>query len=482
MKKIAYLSILAGLFLTACTEGDYGILPADPQVNEQEAAVTFPTGLTAVAVSPIDLAAVEADSVAIAAYTPAQTAVGEVSEFRIILEAGAKTYELPVAADMKVPVDSLQNIVVEAFGKRPAARTFTAVLEADVMVGGQATYVASEEFNVVLTPVAPFISSAYYLIGNMNDWNTDNAKDFKFNHSGKDVYEDPVFSIVFTASADCYWKIIPQSNYDAENPWRDNHAEGVVGVVVDGDDSLEGTLVTKDPKAGKIAEEGMYMMTINMMDYTYSIKALAPEYYILGDNPFGWNVKDKKFLMYAESSSVQTYTTKFEGNIKMINSNDMGKEIEADSWDACYGTPKDGDTAASGTIMQKGGAIHVPATGFYTLKVDFSAMTYSWTPVTVEATYTSMAVVGDFQGWNPANADTQMTEIAPHNWYIKDLKITSSEFKIAANGKWDDSWGEKDMTDGNYGVLASGGNCAVVPGTYDIFFNDITKHCTIIAK
>ena len=66
MKKIALLSIFAGLFFASCVEGDYGIKPVGPQTNEQEEAVTFPTGLTATAVSPIDLAAVEADSVAIA--------------------------------------------------------------------------------------------------------------------------------------------------------------------------------------------------------------------------------------------------------------------------------------------------------------------------------------------------------------------------------------------------------------------------------
>ncbi|MBR4978748.1 MAG: hypothetical protein IKY95_07340, partial [Bacteroidales bacterium] len=70
MKKIAYLSVLAGLFLAACTPGDYGIKPADPQTNEQEEFVTLPSGVTAAAVAPIDLAKVEGDSVAIAAYTP----------------------------------------------------------------------------------------------------------------------------------------------------------------------------------------------------------------------------------------------------------------------------------------------------------------------------------------------------------------------------------------------------------------------------
>ena len=472
MKKLAYLSIFAGILLTGCVKEFADKPAADPQKWEQEEFVTLPA-VTAAAVEAIDLAKVEGDSVAIAVYTPVTVAEGDL-KYTIVLD---DTYKYSVAEDMKVPVDDLQTMVEEEYGKRPTARTFSAVLNVDVVVEGQASLLTSEKFNVVLTPKAPFISSAYYLIGNMNNWSDAEAQNFKFNHSGKDVYEDPVFTITFTAGADCYWKIIPQSNYDAGNAWNEG-TTGVVGVAVDGDSAAEGNLVTEKPQAGKIVEAGMYMMTINMMDYTYSIKPLAPEYYILGDLPFGWDVNTKKFLMYAESKSVQTYTTEFKGNVKLINANDMG----TDNWSACYGTPVDGDTSANGTLQQNSGAIHVPAEGYYTFSIDLSNMTYSWTPVEVEATYKSMAAVGDFQGWNPANPDTQMTEIAPHNWFIAGLNITSSEFKIAADGTWDNSWGEFDMTQGNYGVLASGGNCKVNPGTYDIFFNDITKHCTLIAK
>ncbi len=473
MKKIAYLSVFAGLLLTSCIAGDYGIKPADPQTNEQEEAVTFPSGLTASAVSPIDLASVEGETVAIAAYTPAETAFGEFGNFRLVLD---DTYTFPVAEDMMVHVDSLQNMVVDAYGKRPSPRTFKAVLEADLMVGGQASYVTSSSFDVVLTPQAPFIASAYYLIGNMNGWSETDFLDYKFKHSDKDVYEDPVFTITFTADADCYWKIIPQSNVDAGKVW-DEGTTGVLGVAVDGDSAAEGTLVTTKPQAGKITEAGMYMMTINMMDYTYSIKAIAPEFYILGDAPFGWNVDEKNFMMYPESKTVMSYTTEFTGNIKFINANDMG----TGNWDACYGTPKDGDTSESGALLQKAGAIHVPETGYYTFTADIANMTYTWAKVEVPATYKSMAVVGNFQGWNPANEATQMKEVAPHNWFIAGLTV-DAEFNIAANGAWDDSWGEISLEDSNFGVLAGGGNCKIVPGTYDILFNDITKQCVVIAK
>lgn len=481
MKKIALLSIFAGLFLTACVEGDYGIKPVEPQANEQEEAVTFPTGLTATAVSPIDLAAVETDSVAIAAYTPAEVAFGTIDNFRIVVD---DTYVFNVGADMKVPVEDLQNMVVEAFNKRPTARTFAAVLEADVMVEGQASYVASPSFEVVLTPKAPFISSGYYLIGNMNDWNTDNAKNFPFKHSGKDVYEDPVFTITFTAGADCYWKIIPQSNYDAGDPWRAGVAEGVVGVAVDGDSAAEGTLVTEEPQAGKIAAAGMYMMTINMMDYSYSIKALAAEYYLVGDAPFAWNVNNKTNLMYAESATVQSYTGQFNGNLKFINGNDMG----SDNWNACYGTPTDGDTSVSGSLQQNAGAIHSPEAGYYTFKVDLDAMTYTWTKLENQTPqeYTTIGLVGAFNGWNQAEDANQMTQITPHNWF-KTMTLAEGELKFNANKEWTISWGgETDINvgDNNYGVTttANGKNMFVPAGTYDIFFNDITGRFVFVSK
>ena len=470
MKKLAYLSVLAGLFLTGCIAGDYGIEPAGPQVNEQDEIVNLAGALTVTEVAPIDLAAVEGETVSVAAVS-ATGLDGEGLEliYTIVFDG---EYEFKVKSDMALSVDDLQAMVEDAYGKRPVARTFEAMVTVYAVVNGTAMIFESEEFEVVITPEAPVIENGYYLVGDMCAWNKEGA--MAFSHSGKDVYEDPVFTITFSTSKDnSYWKIIPKSNYEG-----DFWGAGVLGTAVDGDPALEGKLITENPQAGKIEATGMYMMTINMMDYTYSIKPLAPEYYILGDLPFGWDVNTKKFLMYAESKSVQTYTTEFKGNVKLINANDMG----TDNWSACYGTPVDGDTSANGTLQQNSGAIHVPAEGYYTFSIDLSNMTYSWTPVEVEATYKSMAAVGDFQGWNPANPDTQMTEIAPHNWFIAGLNITSSEFKIAADGTWDNSWGEFDMTQGNYGVLASGGNCKVNPGTYDIFFNDITKHCTLIAK
>ena len=50
----------------------------------------------------------------------------------------------------------------------------------------------------------------------------------------KDVYEDPVFSMIVEMPKDeCYWKIIPQSNVDGGDIW----APGALGVATNSDDS-----------------------------------------------------------------------------------------------------------------------------------------------------------------------------------------------------------------------------------------------------
>lgn len=441
MKKLAYL--FTGLLLTACV-AEYTVAPEAPQAWEQEEFVTLPAAVEVASVDAIDLAKVNADTVVVGALTPLAVAEGEV-KYSIVFE---DEYKFSVNKYLSMPVDSLQKVVVAEFGKRPAARTLSAVINADVMIGGQASLVVSEPFNVVVTPVAPFISSGYYLIGNMNDWNTDNAKNFKFKHSGKDVYEDPIFTITFTAGGDCYWKIIPQSNYDAENPWRDNHAEGVLGTAVDGDSSLEGTLVTTSPQAGKIAEAGMYKVTINMMEYSYSIQKLEFEEYIyVPGNHQGWNPGAAPALWCPNFDGVYTGYTNLDGDFKFTR---------VRGWDSEYNYTH--FTTYSAGFTQGGGTnINMATPGFYYLKVDVASGAVTATKTT------TWGIIGPAQagGWDN---DTDMTwNAAKGCWYIADIALTAGEMKFRANDGWDINVG------GEFGNLVEGGaNIAVEAGTYDI--------------
>ena len=460
---------------------------ADPQTNPKEDAITIP-GFTATAAQAIDFASVTTDSVNTFSLSSAALPEGfTLGNARIELtpqgvENATKT-TVNTSLDGKGAVADLASVVESAYGKRPTARTFDAQVYVNAIKEGQAVLIDAGKINLVMTPKAPFIDSNYYLVGQMTDWSLDTK--FKFTHSDADVYEDPVFTIMFTTTDDNqYWKIIPQGNVDAGNIWAvENNPKGVVGVEKDGDDAMSGTLLTTTSKgekanAGKIAKAGTYQMTINMMDYTYSIKQIAPEYYLVGALQ-SWSDQNMSCLMTAETAMVQNFTTKWTGdaNLKIWLGSDFGK------WDNAFGSASgDGVSAAEGKLKANGGAIVCPEKdAYYTFTADFSTMTYKWTKLAnqnpTEFKYVSLIGVGG--KWKEGD-DIDLKQVAPHNWYLAKQEIPAGGLKIRADHKWrdDGNWGfaEGQNYENKGTLITSGGssNISVPAGTYNIYFNDIT--------
>lgn len=487
MKKLSlYISIaLAGLFMGSCSEDfkDW----ADPQTNPQEDAITIP-GFTATAAQAIDFASVTTDSVNTFSLSSAALPEGfTLANARLELtpqgvENATKT---TVNTDLngKGAVADLAPVVESAYGKRPTARTFDAQVYVNAVKDGQAVLIDAGKINLVMTPKAPFIDTNYYLVGQMTDWSLDTK--FKFTHSDADVYEDPVFTIMFTTTDDNqYWKIIPQGNVDAGNIWAvENNPKGVVGVEKDGDDAMSGTLLTTTSKgekanAGKIAKAGIYQMTINMMDYTYSIKQIAPEYYLVGALQ-SWSDQNMSCLMTAETAMVQNFTTKWTGdaNMKIWLGSDFGK------WDNAFGSASgDGVNTAEGKLKAGGGAIVCPEKGaYYTFTADFSTMTYKWTKLANQnpTEFKHVSLIGVGGKWNEGD-DIDLEQVAPHNWYLAKQEIPAGGLKIRADHKWrdDGNWGfaEGQKFESKGTLITSGGssNIPVPAGTYNIYFNDIT--------
>lgn len=485
MKKLSlYISIaLAGLFMGSCSEDfkDW----ADPQTNPQEDAITIP-GFTATAAQAIDFASVTTDSVNTFSLSSAALPEGfTLANARLELtpqgvENATKT---TVNTDLngKGAVADLAPVVESAYGKRPTARTFDAQVYVNAVKDGQAVLIDAGKINLVMTPKAPFIDTNYYLVGQMTDWSLDTK--FKFTHA--DVYEDPVFTIMFTTTDDNqYWKIIPQGNVDAGNIWAvENNPKGVVGVEKDGDDAMSGTLLTTTSKgekanAGKIAKAGIYQMTINMMDYTYSIKQIAPEYYLVGALQ-SWSDQNMSCLMTAETAMVQNFTTKWTGdaNMKIWLGSDFGK------WDNAFGSASgDGVNTAEGKLKAGGGAIVCPEKGaYYTFTADFSTMTYKWTKLANQnpTEFKHVSLIGVGGKWNEGD-DIDLEQVAPHNWYLAKQEIPAGGLKIRADHKWrdDGNWGfaEGQKYESKGTLITSGGssNISVPAGTYNIYFNDIT--------
>ncbi len=487
MKKIFLysLAVLASIILASCN-GDYDDW-AQPQHNPEEEAITIPGFTATPVVQAIDFANVTTDSVS--TFTLSEAALPEgftLDNARLEIipqgEDNAIKKTVNTSLEGKAAVADLSEVIVSFYGKRPIAHSFVAHVYLNALKNGDAVLIDAGKFNLEMTPKAPFIDSGYYMVGLMTDWEL--SPDFKFTHSGKDVYEDPVFTLVFTTKDDDqYWKIIPQGNVDTGNIWAvENDPKGVVGVEKDGDDAMSGTLLTttskgKKANAGKIAKAGTYKMTINMMDYTYSIEQIA-DYYLVGALQ-SWNEKDMSCLMTAESAMVLSFTTKWTGgaNLKIWKDSNFG------NWDNAFGCADSGNkNATEGKLKVNGGAIVCPEkNAYYTFSADFSTMTYKWTKLANQnpTEFEYVALIGVDGKWNDGD-DIDLKQVAPHNWYLAKQEIPAGGLKIRADHKWrdDGNWGfaEGQNYESKGTLITSGGssNTSVPAGTYNIYFNDIT--------
>ena len=470
IKKIL-LGMTLLMSMVSCTE-DYTDW-ANPQTNPQEEAVAFGNG----SVTPVDvinLADVTEDKVQVASIV-APTSSNAAYAPIIKINLGDKTFDID--NDGKMATADLATYISEKYGKRPVERDINATLDAWVSNGSTTVKLAtSEAFQVKAIPVAPVIDEGYYLVGDMfnveavgdvagvDGWNTVSAKQ-AFKHSDKDVYDDPVFTITFeTTKANQYWKIIPKKNVDAGNFW----AAGVVGPKVDGDDSMTGLLTSDDPKAGKIAKAGKYKLTINMMDYSYTLEEVNydPFIYFIGSTD-GWKSNDQKLALVDDAKGVYT------GYVYLADPNAAGFEFKFQraqgNWNTAIG---------AGTFVSFGGAaigvdngnIGVNAgEGVYYMDVNLSEGTITATKVE------TMGIIGGFNNWA---GDAVMTWNAEEYCYeATNVGVTADGWKFRVNGDWPINLG------GSLNNLTAGGdNIAVAGNTVKLYPTRKTKdniYCTV---
>lgn len=470
IKKIL-LGMTLLMSMVSCTE-DYTDW-ANPQTNPQEEAVAFGNG----SVTPVDvinLADVTEDKVQVASIV-APTSSNAAYAPIIKINLGDKTFDID--NDGKMATADLATYISEKYGKRPVEHDINATLDAWVSNGSTTVKLAtSEAFQVKAIPVAPVIDEGYYLVGDMfnveavgdaaavDGWNTVSAKQ-AFKHSDKDVYDDPVFTITFeTTKANQYWKIIPKKNGDAGNIW----AAGVVGPKVDGDDSMKGLLTSDDPKAGKIAKAGKYKLTINMMDYSYTLEEVNydPFIYFIGSTD-GWKSNDQKLALVDDAKGVYT------GYVYLADPNAAGFEFKFQraqgNWNTAIG---------AGTFVSFGGAaigvdngnIGVNAgEGVYYMDVNLSEGTITATKVE------TMGIIGGFNNWA---GDAVMTWNAEEYCYeATNVGVTADGWKFRVNGDWPINLG------GSLNNLTAGGdNIAVAGNTVKLYPTRKTKdniYCTV---
>ena len=422
MKKYLLYSLLgvAALSATSCNE-DFNEDVAAPQQWEQEAAITLPQ----LTISPVPTISYDQVIDSIAIFNPSLN--GELPEgarldnFYVDLVAeNGKKKTLNTSSTGKVATAELQATIEELYGKRPIDRKFNATVYANVIINGQASLIKGET-TVTAIPVAPQISQHYYLIGAPSAWDP-TCVTMPFNHSDKDVYEDPIFTIVFPIADGETWFAVTDDITVNKNDWSQvfGCAEG------NGNNGAEGSLKRRadltDDGSFKVVVDGdakFIKMTLNMMEYTYKIEKLNfAEFIYVPGNHQGWAPDKAPALQSPAFDGVYVGYTYLNGNFKFTKER---------NWNAEYNF---NDFATKDAIFfnNDGSNINISEEGFYQIKADVASSNLS-------AVKTTWGIIGPAQagGWD---SDTDMTWNAADESWTATVELAADEFKFRANDEW----------------------------------------------
>ncbi len=331
--------------LAACTEDYKDWL--DPQVVGQPETVSFGDGsITTVGV--IDFNSITDEMVKVCSIN-APTASDPSYEPSYSISLGDATFG--ITADGMMSAADLQDYVTNLYGRRPVERAVDATVSMWLSNGTTAVKTAtSEVFHINVIPKAPQISENYYIVGGPNDWKESAVnKMLKFSHSDKDVYEDPVFTVIFKASDGDTWFAIGDDEA-CEAIANDDWSKLFGTTKGNGNTDLTGTLdrrynLTDDGSFCVPAGNKLIKVTINMMDYSYQIESLniSENYYLVGDMGEWGSSKALKFSHSDRSvfdDPVFTYT--FEGNGKdmwfAFGDDEALDAVGQGDWSKLYGT------------------------------------------------------------------------------------------------------------------------------------------------
>lgn len=365
----------------------------------------------------------------------------------------AKYGEVPVTLTDNVAwvtPEDMQNVYVSQISKSPAAKDvyvrfapYAVKGNEELRIGGLDNFIGPFKMNVTPFPSDLVIEDNYYLLGTINGWSVPNA--VKFTHSDLSGYDDPIFTTVVEitqaqAEDGWWWKIIPQSTFETGN-WVDGNYSAF-GPAENGSEDMEGVLNPsmmegdkyKDTGAGCLYEAGTYMLTIDMIEGTYSFTLAIPHLYIMGDAA-GWN--------WSSPLVAEMQTNDYTNYYAFARLSTGGYKFTSDKdWGATFNLGADGapEIDANHNVVGKllngsNDNISPNETGLYWNHVNLPGLSF-------ESFYIStLGLIGDCtpNGWD---GSTALTPSADGLVWEGDIEFKATgEFKIRANDAWEISLG-----------------------------------------
>lgn len=389
--------------------------------------------------------------------------------------ARANKVELEANAQGKVSTDELKAAIIQLYGKRPVEREVPVVVEYAI-VNGKAMLTNAETYLYVsLDPNdVPVIENHYYYVGATNNW-SDSDMTYELKNGGGDVYDDPIFTAVIPAPkdgdgnrVDNWFKIAPESAYTSGDFWKN-----LWGVAENGDASLTGNLAFGDIGAFCMpASDGAvaYKISIDMLGQTYEITPLTfGEFvYFIGATD-GWSQAVQK-LASPDFDGVYT------GYIYCADPNGWGNEFKFQKVPGDWGSEINSGHMTGGISGDfADGDDNIKATageGLYYVELDLLNNTLKGTRIY------NMNLVGNFNGWNPADdAQTMTWNATDYCFEITGAGVTADGWKFTANNGWGINLGG-DIND----LTQDGDNLAAVGTTIKLYPTRKTSdkiYCTV---
>lgn len=287
-------------------------------------------------------------------------------------------------------------------------------------------------------PTPEIDPKGYYILGDIENVGWTPSKGLMMTDKGNGIYT----ATVTTTNEENWFKFYGATGFTTDDNNWDLVNKYQYGCQVNGDAATFNMLEWKDVKTPTIAGAGTWIVTLDMINCTYTIS--KPILYMAGDAN-GWDQID-----YLASEDGSSFT-----GFMYLNQNGF-KFCSEPNWDG---------TNYGATFFSKEGdnIIMTEEAGYYKVDVDLSAKTYTLTPIN----YIGIVGSASPNGWD---TDEKMTYV-PYNtetkepgyWEVKDITLTSGVIKFRADGDWAINWGSTPDA-----LTQGGADMNVEEGTYDI--------------
>ncbi len=213
----------------------------------------------------------------------------------------------------------------------------------------------------------------------------------------------------------------------------------------------------------KVTSAGEYSVTFNDVTGKYLFKILnAPTYETVGiigsATANDWNASSPMKQVAGEQHDWILTAYLKAGELKWRAN---------DAWDVDWG----GSEFPTGTAVFKGPNLQIPESAYYTIRFNDFTLAYSFTKEN-PVSYNSVGIVGSATPGDWNNSTPMQKGEDGQTWTLENFELTSGAVKFRVDNSWDVNWGGTEFPTGT--ATRNGGDIPVVPGFYNIIFNDFT--------